>query len=350
MGIARGQKHSGAGSPACRGRLGRARAASLRAGFTLVEMIVVVGVVIVLAGISMPVFVSFLRSTRHDLTILKMNRIAEASLLMFQDTRALPRQKTTAGVCGLLDLAPPAPPAVNPCSTLAGWNGPYIASGVAGKSEQSSKAPWLVDGYGKDFRYFEGHVGVMEANAHLFSNGENQVLEASVLVPASGPAIMNWKGDDLYKRIDAQHLNRDTRTQETVLELWEIRNAIEKYNRDRAADNPSLPKLEAPWVWRTDYWTDTIDQSPGGKPSMLRRLEDNGYLPRRILAGSYKLAVPFDKYVYDAFDRIYYTNPQITGWAFLEQSAQFSSGSITNYASAEVKSTALYYPNWNETK
>jgi general secretion pathway protein G len=100
------------------------------AGFTLVELLVVLAIIGLVAGIVAPQVLRYLGSAKVSTTQTQMANIASALDLYYLDVGAYPSQDT--GLSALVTTPPGA----------AGWNGPYLKTDAA-----------LVDGWGKTFAY-----------------------------------------------------------------------------------------------------------------------------------------------------------------------------------------------------
>lgn len=95
------------------------------AGFTLVELLVVLAIVVLIAGIAAPQVLGYLGSARADAARTQIRSIESALELFYIDHFRFP----TTGE-GLAALAVPTP-------ALQGqWNGPYL------KNAESLKDPW----------------------------------------------------------------------------------------------------------------------------------------------------------------------------------------------------------------
>jgi general secretion pathway protein G len=99
-------------------------------GFTLVELLVVLAIIGMVAGVVGPQVLRYLGSAKATTTQTQLANIASALDLYYLDVGAYPLEED-----GLAALA--TPPA-----GLIGWNGPYLKSGAAVK-----------DSWGNDFKY-----------------------------------------------------------------------------------------------------------------------------------------------------------------------------------------------------
>jgi general secretion pathway protein G len=104
--------------------------ASREAGFTLVELLVVLAIIGLVAGIVAPQVLRYLGTAKVSTTQTQMANIASALDLYYLDVGAYPSQD--AGLAALV---------ITP-SGATGWNGPYLKTEAA-----------LLDGWGKAFGY-----------------------------------------------------------------------------------------------------------------------------------------------------------------------------------------------------
>jgi general secretion pathway protein G len=99
-------------------------------GLTLVEMLVVLGIIALLATLVAPQVIRYLSEARSDTAAAQLKNIESAVELFYLDTGSYP-----ASDSGLEAL-------VNPPANVAGWKGPYL-----------KKREGLVDPWGKPFAY-----------------------------------------------------------------------------------------------------------------------------------------------------------------------------------------------------
>lgn len=100
------------------------------AGFTLVELLVVLAIVTLIAGLVAPQVLGYLGKAKVNTTQAQMANVASALELYYLDVGSYPSQD--AGLVAL--VAAPA--------DAAGWNGPYLKTDAMVK-----------DGWGKPFAY-----------------------------------------------------------------------------------------------------------------------------------------------------------------------------------------------------
>jgi general secretion pathway protein G len=100
------------------------------AGYTLLEILVVLGITVLLAAVVGPRVIEYFGRAKHDTARIQLNNIQTALELYFMDVGAYPASET--GLQAL--IAKP--------SGLARWNGPYL-----------QKAEGLADPWQNPYRY-----------------------------------------------------------------------------------------------------------------------------------------------------------------------------------------------------
>ena len=100
------------------------------AGFTLMEMLVVLGIIALLAALVAPRVVSYLSKAKTESAIVQINNIASALELYYLDVGDYPT--SDIGLEGLLEAPADA----------TGWNGPYL-----------KKLSGLIDPWERPFNY-----------------------------------------------------------------------------------------------------------------------------------------------------------------------------------------------------
>lgn len=115
------------------------------AGFTLIELVMVIVVLGIMAGVAIPVIGSFIESSKQTATKDEMQRLARA--LAGADSQS---ERGFEGDVGRLPSAladltkkPASVPAWN-AFTHMGWNGPYI---------DSTNGDYLKDSWGQNYVY-----------------------------------------------------------------------------------------------------------------------------------------------------------------------------------------------------
>lgn len=160
-----------------------------RAGFTLLELVVVVAILAVLSGAAVPVASKYFNSRARAATRTEMDELAEASLEYFRDVGRLP-----TGVANLIS---------DPGRT--GWTGPYLA--VSSTDAWSGATDLSVDAWARAYAFTATGASVLE----LRSRGEDGVL---------GDAT------DLVVRVDVTPVRRE----KTLYQLEQVNRAIGSYN------------------------------------------------------------------------------------------------------------------------
>ncbi len=171
------------------------------AGFTLIEVIVVIAVVSILAAMAVPYAVKILDQSREEATKKQMEEIHRA---VMGDPGG-----PTAGYLGDMGRLPAAPPPaaltnLNTQGTQAGqttgtlgvkygWYGPYVKIGY-------STGAYLVDGWGTSLVYNSpgaGQITSLGPNRAL-GGGDDIVYPSSAVVPV-GQLLVNlyvWRTDN----------------------------------------------------------------------------------------------------------------------------------------------------------
>ena len=115
----------------------RARSCKSDGGFTLLELLVVLGIIVLLATLVAPQVLRYLGKARTDAARAQISAISTALELYALDVGGFPQQQ--AGLAALLQ-----PPAGQPR-----WKGPYM-----------KKADGLIDPWGRAYQYrFPGKAG-----------------------------------------------------------------------------------------------------------------------------------------------------------------------------------------------
>jgi general secretion pathway protein G len=95
------------------------------AGFTLVELLVVLAIIVLVAGIVAPQVLRYLGSARSDAAMAQIDNVASALELFYVDNHRFPTEQE-----GLAVLSRPTP------ELAERWNGPYL------KDADSLRDPW----------------------------------------------------------------------------------------------------------------------------------------------------------------------------------------------------------------
>lgn len=183
-----------------------------RSGFTLVELVVVMLIISVLAGMAVPVASKVFDREARKATTAEMQAVDEAVRLYFLDTGALP---TTASA---LSSDP---------GGVTGWSGPYLFGGVGNGAASSSD--FDLDGWGEAYR--------------VSSSGDVWTLTSS------GPDRTRGTADDLVIDVD---ITRERRRL-TDERLAVINLAIRLYNDDWLSPPPPQSADPLSDTWSTAF-------------------------------------------------------------------------------------------------
>lgn len=107
-----------------------------RSGFTLLEIIVVVAVLSILAGVAVPVAQKAISSQARKATRTELDVLAAAAIEYCRDTNGVPLDLRD------LERNPNRPDSV-------GWAGPYVEGAI---NAAPAKSGYLVDGWSRDYR------------------------------------------------------------------------------------------------------------------------------------------------------------------------------------------------------
>ena len=216
-----------------------------RSGFTLLELLIVMSLVALLAGVMVPATGSIMRSQRRGATIDELELLSLAVQEFYRDTRTFPATP--------LDLSSSATP---------GWSGPYLRGTV--DDPWSGQSGYVIDGFG---------------NPYTFStNG----LELTIT--SDGADRTNGTADDLSLAVNVTPILRDM----TLDELSIINTAITQYNAVYLGTAPlsgtyaaALSTLESAGYlpigagYDTDEWGDAYTGHPVGISPMTRAVSPN---------------------------------------------------------------------------
>lgn len=187
------------------------RPAANGAGFTLVEIIVVMLIITVLAGVAIPVAGQAVNREAKKATRAEMQGIDEAVRQYFLDTSALP------GSASALSVDPGVP----------GWSGPYLSGGV--DTAGAGATDFDQDGWGVAYR--------------LSMAGDLWTLASN------GPDRAAGTTDDVVMAVDVTR-ERRALTDERVLV---INLAIRLYNEDWLSPPPPTAADPLSDTWSTAY-------------------------------------------------------------------------------------------------
>lgn len=134
------------------------------AGFTLMEMLVVLGIIALLAALVAPRVVRYLSTARTESAAIQINNISSALELYYLDVGDYPPAET--GLEALLEAPADVP----------GWNGPYL-----------NKASGLQDPWDRPYLYrYPGEHGSFD----IYSLGRDGELGGE----GEGADVTNWDG------------------------------------------------------------------------------------------------------------------------------------------------------------
>jgi general secretion pathway protein G len=218
------------------------------AGFSLLELIVVMSIMAILAGAAIPVVSKSLTRARVNDTSLRLTRLEPAIVAYFEDTGQFPPRFS--------DLEDNE-------SSVPGWTGPYLralAAGNVGPTAALDK-----DGWG---------------NTYLV---ETEGVSALVITSQGPDGAGDGDGDDddddnLAVSVDVTPVRRRI----TLDEITVLNNAITQWNADNLPGTPlqtSLTGMLADLAsggylptdtteWQLDAWGSAYVPSPSGGPIM----------------------------------------------------------------------------------
>ena len=173
------------------------KAAAMRRGFSLLEIIIVISIMAILTGVAVPVASTIFNSKARRATAEELENLGTAAVEYFRDTESLPSS--------------PADLLVDP--GVAGWNGPYLVfksvdpvRGVAGGEFDAWRNPYVLSPQGV----------------------------SGLLIASAGSDGVQGTSDDLQLAVDVTPVRREL----TLGELAVINQAILQYN---AANLPLQP-------------------------------------------------------------------------------------------------------------
>ena len=171
------------------------RPRTARSGFTLLELLIVMSLVAILAGVIVPATGSMIRSQGRRATVDEMELLSEAVQEYYRDTRQFPSSP--------LDLL---------SNATSGWSGPYLRGTV--DDPWSGQSGYAVDGFG---------------NAYTFAASGYELT-----VTSDGPDRTNATADDLSLVVNVTPILRGM----TLEELAVINTAITQYNAIHLGTSP----------------------------------------------------------------------------------------------------------------
>jgi len=203
------------------------QACSLRgqAAFTLIEVIVVIGVISILAGSMAPMISQRLDAAREEASRTEMENLRKALLAYARDTGGFPAEKKTDPESLALLEAPEkaAPP---------GWRGPYIIGSYENQD-------YTRDAWNKAYRY------------RLLSSSKGGGDQ--VMISSAGPDRGFGGKDDLSLTILIPMEDVSARIERTSARLKLLEGDLYALGSDTAPQAYKLPK-----AWQKDAWGNAI--------------------------------------------------------------------------------------------
>lgn len=218
-----------------------------RSGFSLLEIIIVISVMAILAGVAVPVASTMFNSKARRVTSAEMDNLGAAIVEYFRDTEELPSAAR--------DLM------IDPGST--GWSGPYVLldnlQPVHGQPSGESDA-W--------------------GNTYALSALGSSTIQLS----SAGSDETHGTSDDLTLIVDVTVVRREV----TLDELRTVNQAILLYNADHLPDTPlsttfatllstlvATGYLPSSTRYETDGWSSVYVPDPPGLSPVVRVTSTN---------------------------------------------------------------------------
>src|SRR5262245_8728221 len=175
-------------------------------GFTLIEAVVVITILVLLAGVLVPIVTSEVAKTHNLRAQVDLKALADAFNRYYAHTGAWPSNRAE------MPAAPTSEPLIGyPClfenvHKRSGWAGPYLASGarekqswaVAVAAEGKEKARGLIDPWGRPYsvRFYPRNGALGAGGGILFlCAGEDGIEQTTDTAAVDGEAL----GDDLVQ-------------------------------------------------------------------------------------------------------------------------------------------------------
>jgi len=222
-------------------RLTRTRA------FTLLEVVVAVSIMVLIAGVAIPVTAAMVRSARSDATAKRLDVIASGVEAYFSDTLRFPNNLAALGSD----------------DGVTGWAGPYVTDNfVAGPAGSS----FAEDDFGTTIQL----TGATASSIDLVSAGSDRAVGSA---------------DDVIRRVNVLPILREVT--EDRLEVFN--HALSKYNANLQQNGAGLSanvasafqtlvsagNLPDDSKYRFDAWGDAFVADPPGKSPLVKVASPN---------------------------------------------------------------------------
>ncbi len=166
-------------------------------GFTMVEAAIVIAILVLLAGVLVPIVTSEIASSRGGRAQTELRAVADAFTRYHADTRSWPSNEPFDGQRSLSGELLGLPMLYSNTEARSGWAGPYLATGVkegvgwrvARAVGGGEKAQGLVDPWSRAYRvYYFGRSSAMgeDGGIALVCVGKNGTLDSSLREIAEG--------------------------------------------------------------------------------------------------------------------------------------------------------------------
>jgi len=168
---------------------------SRRAGFSMIEIVAAVGILVLLAGVLVPAVGAQMQKSRVARAKTDMSTIAQAFNAYFVDTGVWPSNAAFSQTANVQDDFIGFPCFYNNSLTATGWSGPYLSDGVRISNTEMNVATadtaqgGLRDPWGAAFRViYVAKTNTNPGALFLFSGGPDAVINSSNTNRARGIA------------------------------------------------------------------------------------------------------------------------------------------------------------------
>ncbi len=169
-------------------------------GFTLLEIIISVSIIVLLAGITVPMTATIMRAARKDATAKRLDAIGKATYQYFEDTMTFPT--------ALTDL--------NADNGVAGWAGPYMLDYFYASNPEAKD--FGLDDFGTPIQF-------------------GTPTPTSTTIVSLGADHTENTADDIVQSVNVLPVLRSV----TQANVDTLNAAITAYNRNRTDTTPALP-------------------------------------------------------------------------------------------------------------